>query len=100
MPNSRARFATAASPLEPQSFKSLRRGYRTGTKERKCHGFDEEVSLPTFLCKKSKGNSVRATRRSSLRISPQPLSFPICFPIKDLFDKAEYRQFNTFQSLI
>jgi hypothetical protein len=48
-PNSRARSATAASPLEPRSFKSLRRGYRTGTKERKCHGFDEEVSLPTFL---------------------------------------------------
>jgi hypothetical protein len=49
VPNSRARFATAASPLEPWSFKSLRRGYRPGTKERKCHGFDEEVSLPTFL---------------------------------------------------
>src|SRR5262249_7961909 len=37
------------SPLEPQSFKSVRRGYRTGTKERKCQGSDEEVSLPTFL---------------------------------------------------
>src|SRR5712692_6147861 len=49
---------------------------------------------------KSKGNSVRATRRSSLRIFPQPLSFSICFPIKDLLDKAECRQFKTFQSLI
>src|SRR6266436_5738054 len=47
---------------------------------------------------KSKGNSVRATRRSSLRIFPQPLS--VCFPIKDLLDKAECRQFKTFQSLI
>ena len=48
-PNSGARFAAVASPLEPWSFKSLRRGYRTGTKERKCHAFDEEVRLPTFL---------------------------------------------------
>src|ERR1700687_2579310 len=54
LPNSRVRFATAASPLEPQSFKLLRRGYRTGTQERKCHGFDEEVSLLAFLCKNRK----------------------------------------------
>jgi hypothetical protein len=40
----------------------LRRGYHTGTKERECHGFDEEVSLPTSA--KIEGNSVRATRRS------------------------------------
>src|ERR1700675_2807285 len=46
---------------------------------------------------KSKGNSVRATRRSSLRVFPQPPSFSICFPIKDLLDKAECRQFKTFQ---
>jgi hypothetical protein len=47
-------YELCGKPLEPQSFKSLRRGYRTGTKERKCHGFDEEVSLPTFLCKNRK----------------------------------------------
>src|SRR5229473_1172446 len=46
---------------------------------------------------KSKGNSVRATRRSSLRIFPQPLSFSISFTIKDLLDKAECRQFKTFR---
>src|SRR5712692_2859675 len=38
-------------PSRTTEFQIVEKGYRTGTKERKCHGFDEEVSLPTFLCK-------------------------------------------------
>jgi hypothetical protein len=99
VPNSRARFGTAASPLEPQSFKSLRRGYRTGTKERKCHGFDEEVSLPTFLCKNRKVTPFAKPEGRHFEFSRNHFHF-LFFPIKDLLDKAECRQFKTFQSFI
>jgi hypothetical protein len=87
VPNSRARFATAASPLEPQSFKSLRRGYRTGTKERKCHGFDEEVSLPTFLCKNRKVTPFAQPEGRHFEFFRNHFHFPFVFQLRTSWTK-------------
>src|SRR5260370_42180169 len=82
MPNSWVRFATAASPLEPQSFKSLRMGYRTGTEERKRHSFDEEVSLPTFLYKNRKGTPFAQPEAPHFEFSRNYFHFPFVFQLR------------------
>src|SRR5260370_4471723 len=87
VPNSRARFATAASPLEPQSFKSLRRGHRAGIKERKCHGFDEEVSLPTFLCKNRKVTPFAQPEGRHCEVSRNHFHFPFVVQLRTSWTK-------------
>ncbi len=97
VPNGRARFATAASPLEPQSFKSLRRGYRTGTKERKCHGFDEEVSLPTFLCKNRKVTPFSQPEGRHFEFPRNHFHFPFVFQLRTFWTKLSAASSRPFR---
>src|SRR5260370_34085800 len=87
-------------PSRTTEFQIVEKGIPHGNKRTEVSRFRRRSEPSDVSPQKSKSNSVRATRRSSLRIFPQPLSFCICFTIKDFLDKAECRQFRTFQSLI
>jgi len=88
-------YELCSKPSRTTEFQIVEKGIPHWNQRTEVSRFRRRSEPSDVSLQKSKGNSVRATGRSSVRIFPQPLS--ICFLFKDFLDKAECRQFKTFR---